>query len=131
AGLVIETAAGAVRARHLVNCAGLQADRVARLAGVDPVVRIVPFRGDYYELVPARRTLVRNLLYPVPDPALPLLGVHFTRSVSGAVEAGPNAVLALKREGYRALSFSPRDALEIAMYGGTWRMARRFWRTGA
>jgi (S)-2-hydroxyglutarate dehydrogenase len=128
--LVLETSAGAVHCRHLVNCAGLHADHVARRCGVDPQVRIIPFRGDYYELVPARRSLVRNLLYPVPDPALPFLGVHFTRMVGGRVEAGPNAVLALKREGYGPLSFSLRDALEIAAYGGTWRMARRFWRTG-
>src|SRR5206468_8430200 len=107
-----------------------QADRVARLAGADPGVCIVPFRGDYYELVPERRSLVRNLLYPVPDAALPFLGVHFTRMVGGRVEAGPNAVLALKREGYGPLSFSLRDALEVATYAGTWRMGRRFWRTG-
>ena len=129
-GLVLETAAGRVRCRHLVNCAGLRSDHVARLAGVEPGVRIVPFRGDYYELEPARRGLVRNLIYPVPDAALPFLGVHFTRMVGGGVEAGPNAVLALRREGYRPWSFSPRDALEIAALGGTWRMARRFWRTG-
>jgi L-2-hydroxyglutarate oxidase len=129
-GLVLETTTGTVACRHLVNCAGLRSDHVARICGVDPGLRIVPFRGDYYELLPARRGLVRNLIYPVPDPALPFLGVHFTRMVGGGVEAGPNAVLALKREGYHPLSFSPRDALEIAAYGGTWRMARRFWRTG-
>jgi len=129
-GLVVETARGRVRCRHLINCAGLRSDRVARLAGVDPGLRIVPFRGDYYELVAARRSLVRNLLYPVPDPELPFLGVHFTRMVAGGVEAGPNAVLALRREGYGRLSFSPRDALEVAAWAGTWRMARRFWRTG-
>jgi L-2-hydroxyglutarate oxidase len=129
-GVVLETASGDVSARHLVNCAGLRSDRVARLCGVDPAVRIVPFRGDYYEIVPERRGLVRNLIYPVPDPALPFLGVHFTRMVRGGVEAGPNAVLALRREGYRPWSFSVRDALEIGAYGGTWRMARRFWWTG-
>ena len=129
-GLVLETTRGRVRCRHLVNCAGLRSDHVARLAGVEPGVRIVPFRGDYYELDPARRGLVRNLIYPVPDPALPFLGVHFTRTTGGAVEAGPNAVLALRREGYRPWSFSPRDAAEIAAWAGTWRMARRFWRTG-
>jgi L-2-hydroxyglutarate oxidase len=129
-GLVLETPRGRVRCGHLVNCAGLRSDRVARLCGTDPGLRIVPFRGDYYELVPARRSLVRNLLYPVPDPELPFLGVHFTRMVGGGVEAGPNAVLALRREGYGRWSFSPRDALEIAAWAGTWRMARRFWRTG-
>ncbi|HJQ83106.1 MAG TPA: L-2-hydroxyglutarate oxidase [Candidatus Binatia bacterium] len=130
-GLVVETARGPIQCRRLVNCAGLQSDRIARLCGVEPGVRIVPFRGDYYELVPARHALVRNLIYPVPDPALPFLGVHFTRMIHGGIEAGPNAVLALRREGYRPWSFSPRDALEIAAWGGTWRMARRFWRTGA
>jgi L-2-hydroxyglutarate oxidase len=129
-GLVLETPRGRVRARFLVNCAGLRSDRVARLCGVRPDVRIVPFRGDYYELVPGRRQLVRNLIYPVPDPDLPFLGVHFTRMVHGGVEAGPNAVLALKREGYHPLSFAPRDAFEVATWPGTWRMARRFWRTG-
>ena len=129
-GLVLETSRGPVRCRHLVNCAGVFSDRVARLCGVDPGLRIVPFRGDYYELVPARRSLVRNLLYPVPDPELPFLGVHFTRMITGGVEAGPNAVLALRRDGYGRLSFSPRDALEVATWAGTWRMARRFWRTG-
>jgi L-2-hydroxyglutarate oxidase len=128
--LVVQTAAGDVPCRKLVNCAGLRADRVARLCGARPGIRIVPFRGDYYELVPERRTLVRNLIYPVPDPALPFLGVHFTRRVDGNVEAGPNAVLALKREGYGVWSFSPRDALDVATYGGTWRMGRRYWRTG-
>lgn len=129
-GLVLETHAGRVRCAHVINCAGLRSDRVARLCGVDPGVRIVPFRGDYYELDARRRDLVRHLIYPVPDAALPFLGVHFTRTVDGGVEAGPNAVLALRREGYRAWSFSPRDAFEIAAWAGTWRMARRFWRTG-
>jgi L-2-hydroxyglutarate oxidase len=128
--LVVETVAGTVRCRRLVNCAGLRADRVARLCGAEPGIRIVPFRGDYYELLPERRTLVRNLIYPVPDPALPFLGVHFTRRVDGSVEAGPNAVLSLKREGYRVWSFSPRDAFEVAVYAGAWRMGRRYWRTG-
>jgi L-2-hydroxyglutarate oxidase len=129
-GLVLETTRGRIRCRHLVNCAGLFSDRVARLCGVDPGLRIIPFRGDYYELVPARRSLVRNLLYPVPDPELPFLGVHFTRAITGAVEAGPNAVLALRRDGYGRLSFSPRDAFEVVAWAGTWRMGRRFWRTG-
>ena len=100
-GLVAETARGAVSCALLVNCAGLQSDRVARLCGAEPDVRIVPFRGEYYELAPERRSLVRGLIYPVPDPRFPFLGVHLTRRVDGAIEAGPNAVLALKREGYR------------------------------
>ena len=92
--------------RALVNCAGLQSDRVARLCGVEPGLQIVPFRGEYYELIPERQHLVRNLIYPVPDPRFPFLGVHFTRMIDGGVEAGPNAVLAFKREGYRRTSFS-------------------------
>jgi (S)-2-hydroxyglutarate dehydrogenase len=128
--LVIETARGDVRARHLVNCGGLESDRVARLCGVEPGVRIVPFRGEYYELAKSSEHLVRNLVYPVPDPRFPFLGVHFTRMVGGGVEAGPNAVLALARKGYHRLSFNPRDAIEIATFGGTWRMARKYWKTG-
>lgn len=129
-GMVLETGKGEVRCRHLVNCAGLQSDRVARMAGVEPGVRIVPFRGEYYELVPGRRHLVRNLIYPVPDPEFPFLGVHFTRKVEGGVEAGPNAVLAFKREGYTRWSFSPRDLLDAISYGGFWRMAGGYWRMG-
>jgi len=129
-GLVLDTTAGEVRCRHLVNCAGLQSDRVARLAGVEPGVRIVPFRGEYYELVPERRHLARNLIYPVPDPEFPFLGVHFTRMIAGGVEAGPNAVLAFKREGYSRWSFSAGDLLDAFSYGGFWRMAGRYWRMG-
>ncbi|TAM55754.1 MAG: L-2-hydroxyglutarate oxidase [Acidobacteria bacterium] len=129
-GMVLETTRGEVRCRFLVNCAGLQSDRVARLAGVDPGVLIVPFRGEYYELTPSRHSLVRNLIYPVPDPEFPFLGVHFTRMIAGGVEAGPNAVLALKREGYSRWSFSPRDALATFAYPGFWRMARGYWRIG-
>ena len=131
-GLVAETSAGAVRARLLVNCAGLQSDRVARLCGADPEVRIFPFRGEYYDLAPARRSLVRALIYPVPDPRFPFLGVHLTRRVvDGSIEAGPNAVLALKREGYRWRDVSLRDAAAIAAWPGFWRLAARFGRIGA
>ena len=129
-GLVLETAAGEVACRALVNCAGLQSDRVARLCGVAPGLQIVPFRGEYYELIPERRHLVRNLIYPVPDPRFPFLGVHFTRMIHGGVEAGPNAVLAFKREGYRRTSFSPRDTAELLGYGGFWRMAAKYWAMG-
>ncbi len=129
-GLVLETPKGAVHARYLINCGGLQSDRIARLCAVDPGLRIVPFRGEYYELVPERRDLVRNLIYPVPDPRFPFLGVHFTRMIHGGVEAGPNAVLALRREGYSKWSMSLRDALSYLSYGGFWRMAWRYWRTG-
>ncbi len=129
-GLVVETALGAVAAGLLVNCAGLQADRVARLCGADPGLRILPFRGEYYQLTPERRGLVRGLIYPVPDPRFPFLGVHLTLMVNGGVEAGPNAVLALKREGYRWRDVSLRDAAGIAAWPGFWRLAARFWRTG-
>jgi len=114
----------------LINCAGLHADRVARQCGIEPGVRIVPFRGDYYRLVPRAESLVRGLIYPVPDPAFPFLGVHLTRGVDGRVEAGPNAVLALQREGYSPGSFSARDVFEMLSYRGFWRLAARLWRTG-
>jgi len=130
-GLRLATPRAAFRARRLIACAGLHADRIARLAGAQPQVRIVPFRGEYYFLRPERRDLVRGLIYPVPDPALPFLGVHFTRTVDGEVEAGPNAVLALAREGYGWNRVDVRDLAEVAGYPGFWRLARRFWRTGA
>lgn len=129
-GLVLETSTGVLRTRGLVNCAGLQCDRVARLCGVDPGLRIVPFRGEYYELNERGRSLVRNLIYPVPDPRFPFLGVHFTRMVKGGVEAGPNAVLALDREGYRRRAFDARDAAATFSYAGFWRMAGRYWKMG-
>ena len=128
--LLLETTNGEVCCRHLINCGGLQSDRIARMCGVDPRLQIIPFRGEYYELIPECRFLVRNLIYPVPDPKFPFLGVHFTRMIHGGVEVGPNAVLALKREGYRQWSFSVADAQEMASYGGFWRMARRYWKTG-
>lgn len=131
AGLVVETARGVFAASLLINCAGLQADRVARLCGADPGMSILPFRGEYYQLTPERRSLVRGLIYPVPDPRFPFLGVHLTLMVNGGVEAGPNAVLAMKREGYRWRDVSLRDAAGIAAWPGFWRLAARFWRTGA
>ncbi|WP_434451836.1 L-2-hydroxyglutarate oxidase [Lentzea sp. E54] len=125
----VATPQGVVRGDVLVNCAGLQSDRIARLAGLSPAARIVPFRGEYYEL---RRTeLVRGLIYPVPDPTLPFLGVHLTRMLDGSVHCGPNAVLALRREGYRWRDVSFPDVLDVARFPGTWRLARRFARTGA
>jgi L-2-hydroxyglutarate oxidase len=129
-GHVLETTRGSVSCKSIINCAGLHSDRVARLCGVMPDVRIVPFRGEYYELVPERTGLVRNLIYPVPDPRFPFLGVHFTRMIGGGVEAGPNAVLALARHGYRRTSISLRDVCSTGSYVGFWRMARRYWRTG-
>lgn len=128
-GVRIETTGPAVTARRLVNCAGLHADRVAALAGVRPPVRIIPFRGEYYTLRPGRE-LVRGLIYPVPDPAFPFLGVHFTRRISGEIEAGPNAVLALAREGYRWTAVHPGDLLRTVAFRGFWAMAARYWRTG-
>ena len=121
---------GELPARLLVNCAGLFSDRVAALAGDEPPAHILPFRGEYYELVPERRELVRSLVYPVPDPRFPFLGVHLTRGVDGGVHAGPNAVLALRREGYRRWSSSPSELAELARFRGTWALARRYWRTG-
>jgi L-2-hydroxyglutarate oxidase len=129
--IILETSRGDVGTSRMVNCAGLQSDRVARLAGIEPGVRIVPFRGEYYNLRPARSGLVRGLIYPVPDPALPFLGVHFTRGIDGVVEAGPNAVLALKREGYRWGDISVSDIIDWASFPGFWRMARAQWRSGA
>lgn len=131
AGLTLETAQGDFACRLLVNCAGLQCDRVARLCGVEPDVRIVPFRGEYLELAPERRHLVKALIYPVPDPAFPFLGVHLTRTVTGLVEAGPNAVLALKREGYRWRDLSIPDIWETARWPGSWRLLSRIWRPAA
>jgi len=128
--MILQTPSGEVRCKALVNCGGLQSDRVARLCGVDPGVRIVPFRGEYYELIPERRSLVKNLIYPVPDPSFPFLGVHFTRMIGGGVEAGPNAVLALKREGYRKTDLRLKDVVDTLGYGGFWKMAGRCWKTG-
>jgi L-2-hydroxyglutarate oxidase len=130
-GLELVTPGGSVRARRLVNCAGLYSDVVARLAGATPGVRIVPFRGEYYFLRPERRHLVRGLIYPVPDPEFPFLGVHFTRTVHGDVEAGPNAVLAFAREGYRFGRVNLGELAATLGYRGFWAMARRYWRMGA
>jgi L-2-hydroxyglutarate oxidase len=129
-GGVVVTTAGEIRADAVVNCAGLHADRIARLAGVAVPARIVPFRGEYHELRPDRRHLVKGLIYPVPDPSLPFLGVHLTRMIDGSVHAGPNAVLALAREGYRWSRVNVRDALDAATYPGLWRLGRRHLRYG-
>ena len=116
-GVQLQTSTGVVRARYAVNCAGLQADRIARRAGASEArdLRIVPFRGEYYDLVPSARHMLKNLIYPVPDPAFPFLGVHFTRRLDGSVEAGPNAVLALKREGYRWRDISAPRRRRVAL----------------
>jgi L-2-hydroxyglutarate oxidase len=128
--ITLETSGEAMHGRCLVNCAGLHSDRVAAMSGRHSAERIIPFRGEYYELIPERRSLVNHLVYPVPDPEFPFLGVHFTRMIGGGVEAGPNAVLALKREGYAKASFSFADAWSTMTFGGFWRMARRHWRAG-
>lgn len=129
-GVAVRTSGGVVvRARVLVNCAGLQCDRIARLAGDDPGMRILPFRGEYYDL--ARPELVRGLVYPVPDPAFPFLGVHLTRGIGGGVHVGPNAVPALAREGYGWGVVRPRDLADELAWPGSWRMAARHWRYGA
>jgi L-2-hydroxyglutarate oxidase len=129
-GGILETSSGALAARLMINCAGLHSDRVAKSAGAKPGARIVPFRGEYYELKAERRQLVRNLIYPVPDPQFPFLGVHFTRMIDGSVHAGPNAVLSLKREGYCRTSFDLRDFLDTMTYSGFWRMAAKHARSG-
>jgi (S)-2-hydroxyglutarate dehydrogenase len=128
--LVLETAGGEIRARGLINCGGLQSDRVSRRCGIEPGLQIVPFRGEYYELRPERAHLVRNLIYPVADARFPFLGLHFTRMIGGGVEAGPNAVLALARHGYTRTSFRWQDVREFAGYGGFWKMVGKYWRTG-
>ncbi|MGI8682204.1 MAG: L-2-hydroxyglutarate oxidase [Mycobacteriales bacterium] len=127
---VLETTRGEVEIDLLVNCAGLQSDQVAEMTGRRPSTRVVPFRGEYYELRPDRRHLVRALVYPVPDPVLPFLGVHLTRGIGGRVLAGPNAVLALAREGYDWRSVQPRELAETLRFPGFWRLARRHARTG-
>jgi L-2-hydroxyglutarate oxidase len=127
---VIGTTGGSLETNFLINCAGLYSDRIARLTNAVPGVRIVPFRGEYYTLAPEKRYLVRSLVYPVPDSRFPFLGVHFTRHLDGSIEAGPNAVLALGREGYGRSDIHFRDSAEMFSYPGFWRMAGKFWKTG-
>lgn len=122
---IIQTNKGEFRTRFVINCAGLYSDRVAKLGGVDPEAKIVPFRGEYYELVPEKRHLVKGLIYPVPNPDFPFLGVHFTRMIDGTVHAGPNAVLSLKREGYHKTDFDLRDFAEVMTYPGFWKLAAK------
>jgi L-2-hydroxyglutarate oxidase len=129
-GVAVTVGADRIRARVLVNCAGLQSDRVALLAGATPSVRIVPFRGEYYRLAPEAAGLVGGLIYPVPDPRFPFLGVHFTRRIDGSVEVGPNAVLALGREHYRGTRPEWSDVREILGTGGFRKLAMRHWRSG-
>ncbi len=130
-GHILETSAGSFQSRFLINCAGLHSDRIARLAGSRPEAQIVPFRGEYYELVPEKRHLVRTLIYPVPNPEFPFLGVHFTRMIDGSVHAGPNAVLSFKREGYRKSDLDLIDLAEVLAYPGFWKLGVRHWQEGA
>lgn len=127
---MVETTRGAFATKYIVNCAGLHSDRVSRMAGQKPDVQIVPFRGEYYDLVAEKEYLVKSLIYPVPDPRFPFLGVHFTRRIAGGVDAGPNAVLAFKREGYTWTQFNLRDVTAMICYPGFWRMAGKYWRSG-
>ncbi len=126
-GFVLETNQGPITCKNVINCAGLQSDRVARMCGVEPGLQILPFRGEYYEINPEKEYLVNNLVYPVPDVRFPFLGVHFTRMAKGGVEAGPNAVLALKREGYKKSDISLPDMAQYGTYIGFWRMAFKYW----
>jgi L-2-hydroxyglutarate oxidase len=126
--IAVETSAGVFASGLVINCAGLQSDRVRHMADPERDLTIVPFRGEYYELAPEKQNLVKGLIYPVPDPQFPFLGVHLTRRIGAGVEAGPNAVLALKREGYSKTSFAFGDVAEFASFGGFWRMASRHWR---
>ncbi|TDG00082.1 L-2-hydroxyglutarate oxidase [Paenibacillus piri] len=128
--VAIETNRGSFTARKMINCAGLHSDRIVRSTGMVPDMKIVPFRGEYYELVPEKRHLVKHLIYPVPNPSFPFLGVHFTRMIGGHVEAGPNAVLSFKREGYRKTDFSIQDFAETMSYPGFWKLAGKYWKEG-
>jgi L-2-hydroxyglutarate oxidase LhgO len=130
-GVVIVSPAGEILARHVVTCGGLYSDRLSKMTGQPTPNRIVPFRGEYYDLKPSVQHLCRNLIYPVPDPNFPFLGVHFTRMIEGGVECGPNAVLAFAREGYRKLDINVGDLLETLTYGGFLKLASKYWRTGA
>lgn len=129
--VTVTTATSTLRARSMINCSGLQSDRVAQLAGRQTRARIMPFRGEYYELTPEARSLVKHLIYPVPDPRFPFLGVHFTRMIDGEIHAGPNAVIALAREGYTWGVIDPGDIKEMASDKGSWVLAKKYWKTGA
>jgi L-2-hydroxyglutarate oxidase len=128
--VTITTKIGELQGSQFVNCAGLHSDRLARLAGLTPEVRIIPFRGEYYELTPQTSYLVKGLIYPVPDPSFPFLGVHLTRMINGSIHAGPNAIFALAREGYTKLKINPRDVVDSLRWPGLWKLGKRYWRTG-
>ncbi|MGG1573215.1 L-2-hydroxyglutarate oxidase [Fictibacillus sp. NRS-1165] len=122
-GVTLETDQGTIKTKFLINCSGLHSDRIAKLSGLNTGMKIVPFRGEYYELIPEKRYLVKHLIYPVPNPDFPFLGVHFTRMVNGEVHAGPNAVLAFKREGYTKTDINVKDLMEVLTFPGFWKMA--------
>lgn len=128
--IVVITEQDEFKAKYLVNCAGLYSDKVARMSGINPDVKIIPFRGEYYELKKEKQHLVKNLIYPVPDPQFPFLGVHFTRMIHGGVEAGPNAVLAFKRTGYKKSDIDFSNILEMITYSGFWKMAKKHYKMG-
>ena len=128
--LFLETTSGDIKCKLLINCGGLQSDRIAAKCGINPELQIIPFRGEYYKLKTEKEYLVKNLIYPVPDPKFPFLGVHFTRMINGGIEAGPNAVLAFKREGYSKKDFSLKDIVKLITYSGFWNMAGKYYRTG-
>jgi len=128
--LVLNTSAEEIRTKFLINCGGLQSDRIAAICGLNTDVQIIPFRGEYYKIKKEKEYLVKNLIYPVPDPRFPFLGVHFTRMINGGIEAGPNAVLAFKREGYKFKDFSLKDISEMINFPGFWKMGKKYYRTG-
>ena len=126
----INTTSGTIAAKYVLNCAGLHADTVARMMGVDVGVKIVPFRGEYFSIIPEKEHMVKGLIYPVPNPSMPFLGVHFTRRINGSVEAGPNAVLAFAREGYKKTDVNLKDTLGTLSYSGFWKMSAKYWKVG-
>lgn len=128
--VIIDTNNGTIKARVVINCAGLYSDRIAAAAGYKTDMKIVPFRGEYFKLKPEKRFLVNHLIYPVPNPKFPFLGVHFTRMISGEVDAGPNAVLSFKREGYKKTDFNAKDLAEVLSYKGFWKLASKFMKEG-
>jgi len=128
--LILRTSRGDIKTKFLVNCGGLYSDRIAKACGVNPGLQIIPFRGEYYKLRKEKEHLVKNLIYPVPDPKFPFLGVHFTRMINGGIEAGPNAVLAFKREGYNKTNFSIKDVSSLLNYPGFWKMASKYYKMG-
>ena len=126
----VNTTSGTIAAKYVLNCAGLHADTVARMMGVDVGVKIVPFRGEYFSIIPEKEHMVKGLIYPVPNPSMPFLGVHFTRRINGSVEAGPNAVLAFAREGYKKTDVNLKDTLGTLSYSGFWKMSAKYWKVG-